>query len=508
METTLNATSTGLPASDGAARPPWDPLGLWSDAALRLDIWAAAAGDADALARRQHQRLRELLEAARAASALYREALAGHDLARVELAALPAFDKPTLMRRFDDWVTDPALGLEQVRAFVADPGRIAEPLLGRYTVWESSGSRGVPGIFVQDERAMAVYDTLEASRRAPADPIARWMDPGFLGERIAFVGAVGGHFATHVTVQRLRRLLPWMTRHWGSFSILQPAPALCEALQAFAPTIVASYPTAAAMLAAEQAAGRLRIAPREVWTGGETLGPAARRAIEQAFGATLRDSYGASEFLPIAWECAQGTLHVNADWVILEPVDARQQPVAPGALSHTTLLTNLANHVQPLIRYDLGDRIRMPGTRCACGSALPVVEVVGRCDDVLRLPGRDGDPVALLPLALSTVLEDDAGIFDFRLEQTGAASLRLSVVVPTGDAALARRAGAVLRDFAARQGVAGLRLRVQPCDALPAAARGRTGKLQRIVARDDATARARRPAGGGQARPRGAQDAA
>jgi phenylacetate-CoA ligase len=46
-----------------------------------------------------------------------------------------------------------------------------------------------------------------------------------------------------------------------------------------------------------------------------------RSCIEQAFGATVRNSYGASEFLPIAWECTHGRLHVNADWVILEPVD-------------------------------------------------------------------------------------------------------------------------------------------------------------------------------------------
>ena len=472
-------TPRGSPASPSS----WDPLGLWSEARLRLDIWAASASDEAAIARRQRERLDALLAVAQARSAVYREALSGRDPARVELAELPVFDKATLMRRFDDWVTDPALTLELVRAMLADPARIAEPLLGRYTVWESSGSRGVPGIFVQDEQAMAVYDTLEATRRAPADPMARWIDPGFLGERIAFVGAVGGHFATHVSVQRLRRRAPWLTRHWTSFSIMQPTPALCEALQDFGPTIVATYPTAAAMLAAEQAAGRLRIAPREIWTGGETLGAAARRAIERSFGAALRDSYGASEFLPIAWECAHGALHVNADWVILEPVDAQHRPVPPGTLSHTTLLTNLANHVQPLVRYDLGDRIRMPGTRCACGSALPVVEVLGRCDDVLQLAGRDGATVALLPLALSTVLEDDAGVFDFRLEQTGAASLRLVVANATGDTAPAQRAAEVLRAFAERQGVEGLQLRVESCDALPHDVRGLSGKLQRIVAR-------------------------
>ena len=54
-----------------------------------------------------------------------------------------------------------------------------------------------------------------------------------------------------------------------------------------------------------------------------------------------------------------------------------------GEPGHTTLLTNLANHVQPLIRYDLGDGVLVHRAACACGSPLPVIEVEGRGDDML-----------------------------------------------------------------------------------------------------------------------------
>jgi phenylacetate-coenzyme A ligase PaaK-like adenylate-forming protein len=456
---------------------------MWSRATLELDVRAAALAGPAAIERRQRERLARLLTSAARGSTMVREHLAGRDPAAVLLEELPVTTKAGMMSRFADGVTDPALTLDGLRRFLADPTLIGQPYLGRYTVWESSGSSGVPGVFVQDEAALAVYDTLEALRRTPADPLARWMDPCLLGERIAFVGAVGGHFASHVSVQRLRRLTPWLTRGWRSFSILQPLPALCAALDDFAPTIVAGYPTAATLLAAEQRAGRLHIRPTEVWTGGETLGPAARAAIEETFGATLRNSYGASEFLPIAWECGHGALHVNADWVILEPVDATFRPVAPGMRSHTTLLTNLANHVQPLIRIDIGDRTRWVAAPCPCGSALPVVEVEGRCDDVLQLPGEGGGTVSLLPLAVSTVIEDDAGVFDFLLEQTGRSALHLRIAADPADGETPRRAAEVLRAYARAQGVRGLRLRVETCDHLPQGLRGRSGKLQRIVAR-------------------------
>ena len=57
-------------------------------------------------------------------------------------------------------------------------------------------------------------------------------------------------------------------------------------------------------------------------------------------------------------ECSHGRHHVHEDWVILEAVDENLQPVPDGSLSATALLTVLTNDVQPIIRYDIGDRLR------------------------------------------------------------------------------------------------------------------------------------------------------
>ena len=81
---------------------------------------------------------------------------------------------------------------------------------------------------------------------------------------MAFVGATGGHFATAVTVERLRRLNPWVAQSMRTFSILQPLSALTAQLEEWAPSVLATYPTAAALLADEAQHGRLRINPDEV----------------------------------------------------------------------------------------------------------------------------------------------------------------------------------------------------------------------------------------------------
>jgi phenylacetate-coenzyme A ligase PaaK-like adenylate-forming protein len=349
--------------------------------AIALDVVTAAGAPRDQILHRQRGRLASLLRSARA-TARYARLLEGRDPGQVRLDELPPTGKSDLMGDFAAGVADPALDLSGVQAFCRDPGNVGERLLGRYWVWESSGSTGEPGIFVQDEMAMAVYDALEGTRRHSPRRWVRLWDPFFVSERFALVGATGGHFASYVSLKRLMRANPLLA-HWRSFTILQPVADLVAELDTFRPTLLATYPTAAAMLADEALAGRMTAQPQEIWTGGETLTPAQRSHIESAWHAPLRNSYGASEFLPIAWECAHGRLHVNADWVILEPVDAALQPVAPGTPSHTTLLTNLANHLQPLIRFDIGDRIVLDGETCPCGSALPVVTVQGRCDDAI-----------------------------------------------------------------------------------------------------------------------------
>lgn len=455
--------------------PPFDP---WLCGAVAADVAAAWHTPADALQQRQQRRLAALFAAARR-SRFYAPRLKG-DAQALRLADQPPVRKADLMAAFGDWVTDPALQLPALRRFLGDPSRIAEPFLGRYTVWESSGSSGEPGVFVQDPAAMAVYDALEALRRSPLRPLQRMLDPWMAGERLVFVGATSGHFASTVSLERLRRLNPVLGPRLLSVSFLQPLQALVDALRAARPTVLATYPSAARVLAQEQAEGRLDIAPQEVWTGGETLSPAARRFISHAFGCGVSESYGASEFLAIAFQCAQGHLHCNSDWLILEPVDEQGRPVPHGVEGAHVLLTNLANHVQPLIRYELDDRVTLQAARCACGSSFPVLQVLGRSDDTLLLRPPGARPVRLLPLALSTVLEDEAGLFDFQLVQEGPHRLLLRTGLHGVEATHAlARARATLERYLALQGAAGVQVRCRSGQLLRP---GRSGKLKRVVA--------------------------
>jgi len=128
------------------------------------------------------------------------------------------------------------------------------------------------------------------------------------------------------------------------------------------------------------------------------------------------------------------------------------------------LLTNLANRVQPFIRYDLGDSITVKLEGCECGSRLPAIRVEGRQDDVLYLetPGREKTPI--LPLALATVVEETPGVHRFQVIQTGPASvrIRLEVVPGTDEAQVWEALASGVQQYLAAQGAPMVRIERAP----------------------------------------------
>jgi phenylacetate-coenzyme A ligase PaaK-like adenylate-forming protein len=412
----------------------------------------------------------------------------------VDLTALPPLTKPEVMADFAAWLTDPTITRQGIDAFVADPGQVGALFRGRYAVWTTSGTTGTPGLFLHDRKALAVYEALLLARGWPAFLRGRFGPFLQAGGREAVVAATGGHFGAVAFAEGLRRRSRLLAGRIRVCSALAPLPALVAELAAFRPAVLSGYPTALLLLAREQAAGRLALRPALALTGGEWLAPADRAAIAAAFACPVRDLYGATEFHSLALECAHGQLHLNADWAILEPVDEAYRPVPLGQPSRTVLLTNLANRVQPIIRYDLGDSVTLLPGRCPCGTPLPALRVEGRRGDILELRAADGAVVPLLPLALTTVIEEVPGIRRFQATQTGPNALRVRLEPETGaDRAVVWAALADhLRCYLGGQGLPEVAVALDPepprCD--PA-----SGKFRQIWAEPGAARSAHTPPG-------------
>ena len=276
----------------------------------------------------------------------------------------------------------------------------------------TSGATGIPAILLHDHTAFVVYNVLGYVRSLPVallTPRRVWALLRGRG-RLAAVFVTGGHFLGNTMMARRIRKMPWRARMQRIFSALAPVAELVSDLNAFQPVVLGGYPSALETLAHEQRAGRLHIHPVLINAAGETLTTAKRQLIGTVFACRVGNYYGSSEAVGLTYECAAQRLHVDSDWYILEPVDEHDRPVPPGQLSDGVLVTNLANRIQPIIRYQMGDRVTMDADPCPCVSPFRSIHVVGRTDDILTFPTRRGEEVQILPLAIATVAEETPGV--------------------------------------------------------------------------------------------------
>jgi phenylacetate-CoA ligase len=150
-----------------------------------------------------------------------------------------------------------------------------------------------------------------------------------------------------------------------------------------------------------------------VLTNAEPLFQHQRETIEQAFKCPVRETYGMSEMVLAAGECAAGSPHLWPDVGHWEFAD--KDNILPSANGGELICTGLLNADMPLIRYRVGDRVWLStdDQPCACGRHLPrLQEVEGRQDDMLYTPeGRHVgrlDPVfkSSLPIREAQIIQE------------------------------------------------------------------------------------------------------
>ncbi len=394
---------------------------------LRFRIWADTRKEPRDIRRRQAERFEDIVSFARDESEFYGSLYEHLPESLDDLDDVPPVTKSELMANFDGWVTDPEVERDELEAFVSDPSNRAEKYLGRYLAWRSSGTSGEPGLFLHDQYAITVYDLLNAIRGQGNQFLAE-LPPS---DRMAAVVATGGNYATETQMERIRQKSPLHARKCRIYTVDQPTEELVAKLNEYRPGIIMGYPSAVRLLAEQHRSGRLLADPDVVVVFGERLTARSRRQISDAFECAITNLYGASEFTTIALECPSGNLHPNVDWVRLEPVDDEYEPVEYGEPSSSVLLTNLANRVQPIIRYDMGDSISLHPPNCDCGSSLPVLSIKGRSGGILRFAAGQSEEVTVLPRSIEAAVDSDESIGRFQLIQTAEDELTVRFDVRT-----------------------------------------------------------------------------
>jgi phenylacetate-CoA ligase len=355
--------------------------------------------------------LRQLVRTAMERSPWYRDRLAGLAVERVDersLRDLPVMTKDDLMANFDEIVTDPRLRLDVCNAHLETLTDDAY-LFGRYHVIASGGSTGRRGVFVYDwDEWTTMYlgiQRYELLRQAEEQR----HQPG----PISIVTVAAGR-ASHAS-KALLQTFSTEDRVIQGVPVTLPVDEIVAGLNDKNPDVLFAYPSALLPLADRARSGELRIRPRRILVGAEPLLPEIRAAAEETWNVPVINVYGSSEAGAMGIACGFGPgLHLAEDLSIIEAVDARGRPVAPGERSAKIYLTNLYNHTLPLIRYEITDEVTPLSGSCPCGSAHRLIaDPQGRLDDVFHY-----GQLVVHPLVFRSPLGLCHNIIEYQVRQT------------------------------------------------------------------------------------------
>lgn len=263
----------------------------------------------------------------------------------------------------------------------------------------------------------------------------------------------------------------------------------------FRPTALLGLPSIIIHTAEEIRRRGLDLTFKTVLYGGEQLGEEARAFLTQTLGVERVASagYASVDAGPIGFQCpdSAGALHHLLDcYQYLEVLDPDTlTPRAPGQVGEL-VVTGLSRRLMPLIRYRTGDRGRIrPGT-CPCGRSSVRFELLGRCDDCVRvgtvsLYSEDfesilaGFPQASSLFQVESSREGTRDVVVVRVEEREPVSDREGLAARMTEVMLREReelAEAVRKGWLAR-----LEVRLVPTGGIPPILR--TGKIRKFVDR-------------------------
>lgn len=394
------------------------------------------------------------------------------------LQDIPVTLRADAMEHFDEWVCDPHITTAALDEYLGDICNAVYPFLDQYTVLTTSGTTGRPLRMVRDARHNTVNGALMALRLLGGSKLKGITLPQNV--KSAGVLASSGYHSTYLSYLRAKKAYEQMgcPEKFLPLFLDMSTAEMVEKLNEFQPEMLTGYPSNMKLLAAEQMKGRLHISPLAVGSSAEYLSAQTREYIEQAFGCPMIDNYCSTEGGEIAMLCGNNRMHLNTDWMIIEPVDKNLNPVPDGQKSEGVLLTNLANMVQPIIRYYISDRIILNNAPCPCGLPFPSIEIEGRQEDNLSFIDAKGEETTIASSSFINMSLHVSGCAQVQFVKTGDSTLEVRFVTDGRDRnEVGEELSGLCRQTLNREGLANVTLTISELAPIL----GATGKMRNTM---------------------------
>lgn len=331
-----------------------------------------------------NERLKMLVSYAKKNSAYFRKLYSDIDEDNFSLEDLPPVTKSELMKCYEDWVTDPDITYDGVTEYVNTPIETRGPYLGKYSALMTSGTSGNPMPMVRDSYHNIIHGTLIQTRFLK-NVDEHILDPKY--NKLATIIFTDPSVSSYSSFLKVKALNPDYSDNMLAISLQEGSESIIKKLNDFQPDLLTAYPSTIGPLISAAEEGRLSIHLKAIGFSAEVLSPETRCRAEAAFNCPVLNNYCSTEGGEAAMACKLGNLHINDDWVIIEPVDKDGNPVKDGEWSEGIYVTDLTNYVQPVIRYYMNDSVKITRT-CGCGMNLPIMEINGRVLEEIQVEGK------------------------------------------------------------------------------------------------------------------------
>lgn len=291
---------------------------------------------------------------------------------------------------------------------------------GKLVRFNTGGSTGEPLIFYLGKRRISA--DVAAKLRA-----TNWWGVD-IGEPEVVIWGAPVELNKQDRVRELRDRI-FRTKLLSAFDMTEETMfAYLDFIRRFRPRHVFGYPSSIFLLCRHARKMNIRLddlGVKVVFCTAERLYDHQREIISETFAAPVANGYGSRDAGFIAHECPQGRLHMTAENIVLEIIDAEGNPVAIGETGEM-VITHLESHEFPFIRYKTGDIGALSDEHCPCGRGLTVLKSVeGRSTDFIVTPERK----VLHGLALIYKVRDTEGVEAFKIVQEDYDLVRLILSV-------------------------------------------------------------------------------
>ena len=317
----------------------------------------------------------------------------------IPLSKFPTINKTTFIQNFDSIVTQRDLSQQELIDFDSESNKDKKTFKKKYHIVHSSGSMGKPAYFVYDNQAwetMLVGVIRAALWDMSMPQILKYL---FQRPRILYIAATDGRYGGAMAVGDG---IEGVKGNQLFIDINMPLNEWIVKIKQFQPDMIVGYPSAIKILGELIENRKLDVNVFRVISCGEPLSDNLRQYFKKIFHTNVINFYGASESLVLGVES-----NFNEGMYLFD--DMNYIEVENGNM----YITSLYNFVQPLIRYQITDRLKLKNNN----EKYPFMRaenIIGREEDVLWFENK-GKKEFLHPLAIEGFCIE--GLLDYQFRQ-------------------------------------------------------------------------------------------